>query len=281
MKIKSKKLLRIAAVSLSLSLVTLSFQSNANECKPKHDFKTVTPGVLTVTLDTSPPFGWVEPGNIYKGVEAEVLKKFAEQECLKVSPVPVPAASAIQYIVSSRADISQNGWFVTRDRAKVMNYINPLYVDRNAIYSKAGWTKLSELEGKKVGTVQGFLFVSELKKVFGQNLILYPSVTAVIQDLNSGRLDAAMVTTLIGASLQQQNAIPGIKIEVLAPDERVASSIDAAQIGMLYGKNNTALGEALNATLAEMVKEGQVEEIVKKYNMTKDDINTEPLRFIQ
>lgn len=281
MRFSISKFSHASAISLGLSLMAFGFQAQADECKPVHNFKTVTPGVLTVTLDTSPPFGWVEPGNLYKGVEADVLKKFAEQECLKISPMPVPAASAIQYIVSNRADVSQNGWFVTRDRAKVMNYINPLYVDRNAIYSKQGWSKLSELEGKKVGTVQGFLFVSELQKIFGRDLILYPSVTAVIQDLNSGRLDAAMVTTLIGASLQQQNAIPGIKIEVLAPDERVASSIEAAQIGMLYGKNNTALGEALNSTLADMVKDGQVEAIVKKYNMTKDDINTAPLRYIQ
>ncbi len=43
----------------------------------------------------------------------------------------------------------------------------PLYLDVMGIISKPGYATVGELEGKRVGTVQGYLWVNDLKKVLG------------------------------------------------------------------------------------------------------------------
>ena len=127
------------------------------------------------------------------------------------------------------------------DRAKVAALSAPIYLDQMGIFSKDGYDKVSDLEGRKVGTVQGYLWVDELKTLLGSNLSLYNNYVAMYQDLEAGRIEIGVDGYGVGSTAQRDGALKGIQIKVAQPDERVGASVAPPQIGLPITLDNTAL----------------------------------------
>jgi polar amino acid transport system substrate-binding protein len=121
-----------------------------------------------------------------------------------------------------------------------------------------------------VGTVQGYLWVPELQALFGDKLKLYPNPVAMAQDLQTGRIEAAVDTYTAGIESQKKGGFKGFKIMVAEPDNRVRSSVKPAQTGYLYNKSNGTLGAALNASIDEMKKNGEIAQILKSHGLNPD-----------
>lgn len=272
------KLFSVSAMSfLALSVAGLA---QADECKPLHQVKTISPGVLTVTSIVLPPFVFKGNDGSFEGVDAGVVTQFAKDNCLKINHVITDSAAAIQYVVASRADLSIGGWYRTADRAKVVGITDPVYLEQTAIYSRDGSTKFDQLKGKKVGTVQGYLWVPELKKLYGSDLSLYPNAVALSQDISTGRIDAAVNTYAIGVEAQKQGGLAkDITIKVAEADPRVKSSIDAAQTGFLYSKSNAELGAGLNETLKTARQNGELAQLLTKYGLDASAANVGAPRY--
>lgn len=270
--------LKTTYAALIISGVLIAQVAFGAECKPAHKFDTVSPGALTVSTTAYPPFDNVKDGQ-FVGIDADILKRFAEKECLTIKPALADDAASLQYVVSGRADISSGSWYRTEKRAQVMGVSNPLYLELMGIYTKDGTNKLSDLQGKTIGTVQGYLWVPELQAIFKDNLKLYPNAVALAQDLQTGRIDAAVDTYTAGVEAQKKGGFKGFKIAIAAPDERVRSSVQPAQTGYLYSKNNTALGDALNATIDDMQKKGEIADILKSYGLNPQAAKTGAPRF--
>jgi polar amino acid transport system substrate-binding protein len=271
--------LRVSYVALIISGVLNGQVAFAADCKPAHKFDTVTPGVLTVSTITYPPFDNVDNDGKFVGVDADILKRFAEKECLTIKAASADDAASLQYVVSGRADISSASWYRTEKRAQVMGVSDPLYLELMGIYTHDGTKKLSDLTGRTVGTVQGYLWVPELQAIFGDKLKLYPNPVAMAQDLQTGRLDAAVDTYTAGIEAQKKGGFKGIKIEIADPDERVRSSVKPAQTGYLYNKSNQALGAALNASIDEMHKNGEITQILKSAGLSPEAAKVGDPRF--
>jgi polar amino acid transport system substrate-binding protein len=258
--------LKVTYAALLISGVLTASSAFSAECKPAHKFDTVTPGTLTVSTIAYPPFDNVAEGK-FVGVDAEILKRFADKECLTIKAAVADDAASLQYVVSGRADISSASWYRTQKRAQVMGVSDPLYLELMGIYTKDGAKKLSDLQGKTVGTVQGYLWVPELQAIYGDKLKLYPNPVAMAQDLQTGRIEAAVDTYTAGIEAQKKGGFKGFKIVVADPDDRVRSSVQPAQTGYLYNKTNTSLGDALNASIDQMQKSGEIAEILKSYGL--------------
>ncbi|MBC8751677.1 MULTISPECIES: substrate-binding periplasmic protein [Paraburkholderia] len=255
--------------------------ASAQTCKPLHKFDTINPGVLTVSATVYPPFDNVDKDGKFVGVDADILRKVGEKECLQVNATSADSSASIQYVLSGKADVSSSAWYRTADRAKVMGVSNPVYTDLVGIFSREGYTKFSQLDGKKVGTVQGYLWVSDLKSLYGDKLNLYPNAVALIQDLQTGRIDAA-VNGYVQANIASKNGeMPGMKVLPAEPDKRVKSSVLPAQSGFLYTKSNTGLGDALNADIADMQKNGELIEILKAHGVDSSVAKVGEARYVQ
>jgi polar amino acid transport system substrate-binding protein len=120
--------LKITYVALLLSGLLTAQTAFSAECKPVHKFDTVTPGTLTVSTISYPPFDNVTEGK-FVGVDAEILKRFADKECLTIKAAIADDAASLQYVVSGRADISSASWYRTEKRATVMGVSDPLYLE--------------------------------------------------------------------------------------------------------------------------------------------------------
>lgn len=251
------------------------------QCKPAHQFKTVTPGTLTISTAEFPPFDVPGSDGSLGGVEGDILKKIADKECLKINAQPVGFSSAIQYVTTGKADISAGQWYRTADRAKVVGLSDPLYLDQLAIYSKEGITRLGDLKGKQVGTVQGYNWTADLQALYKDDLKLYPTPVALAQDLQAGRVDAGLDSIATGLYAQKKGGYSGMKILVGAPDPRVRASVNPAQVGFVLSKDNPTLGTALNADIAEMQKNGEIAQILKSYGLDPKGADVGPARLIQ
>ena len=264
--------------------MAISAQSaSAEDCTPKHKFGTITTGTLTIAVTTYPPHSYVDDKGAAKGIDGDIAAEFAKRECLTIKAVAVDPAAAIQYVLSGQADITTGDWYRTAERAKVMTLSAPLYTDQMAIYSKEGLKKVSDLEGKKVGTVQGYLWVNDLKKVFGDSLKLYPSSVNMQQDLFANRIVAGFDGYSTGVVAEQKGALNGFKVAVAAEDDRVKATKEAGQAAFPYSKNATAkaFGEALDANIEEMHKDGTIEKILKSYGLDGTAEKTGAARLIQ
>ncbi|RYF49252.1 MAG: transporter substrate-binding domain-containing protein, partial [Cytophagaceae bacterium] len=165
-----------------VALTAITFQVAAADCIPAHKFETLTPGVLTVAAWSFPPYSIPGSGTKLSGVDGEIIKLIAEKECLILKTTALDPAAVIQSVVAKRADVAIGDWYRTAERNKILGLTTPIYLDVMGIISKDGITKVADLEGKRVGTVQGYLWVTDLQKVYGDNLVLYPNPVAMAQD---------------------------------------------------------------------------------------------------
>lgn len=269
------------SVIVAAGVVLSAGVAQAQDCEPAHQFKTVEENVLTVAAPTFPPFSIPNADGSLTGIDGEIVNAIAAKECLEVKFVPVEYAGAIQYVVSGRADVAIGNYYRTATRSEVVNISAPLYLDEMGIYSKDGVNSIPALEGRQVGTVQGYLWVDEMKEVLGDNLKLYNNYVALQQDLGTGRIDVGIDGVAVGKAAQDSGALQGIEIKVVEPDERVSASVEAAQAGLPLTKGNDALLAAVNANLEELRASGKLVEILGKFGMPESAANVGEPRLLK
>jgi polar amino acid transport system substrate-binding protein len=253
-----------------LTLISLLLCGSATalaDCKPTHTFDTLEKGVLKVATYVFPPYAIPGPDASIGGVEGDILTGFAAKECLTVRATTVDTAAVVQSVITRRADVGIGDWYRTAERAKVLGLSAPTFLDVMGIISKDNLSRIDQLEGKRVGTVQGYLWVADLKKVLGDNLVLYPNPVAMAQDLASGRLDVATDSFAVAKTAQQKGAYPGASINVAAGDPRVKASQQPGQAAILFAKQNDALGQALSAYIEQLHRDGGLRKIVAGYGL--------------
>ncbi|MDJ1371163.1 substrate-binding periplasmic protein [Gulosibacter molinativorax] len=227
-------------------------------CEPANEFSTVTDGTLTIAMYDLPPFAQ-SSGTEATGVDGDILTLFAEENCLTVTPSSMATASVIPTVEAGRADVAASAWYRTEARAEIINYTEPVYTDQMGIISSTGITTVGELEGHVVGTVDGYLFVEDLRTMLGDNLRVYPSTLNMYQDLEAGRIDVGIDSYGSGV---YNNADDKFTVVVSDQDERVQASMEAAQISFPVPKSNEEILTALNTFLDEIRADGRLEQIL-------------------
>ncbi len=241
--------------------------AQAEDCTPKHKFKTITPGVLTQAATNYMPFSAIDTDGTPIGVDGEIVKEIAKMECLTVKAIPVDSAAAMNYVISDRADLTTGSYYRTAERAKVVALTNPTYLDQMAIVSANGSGSFKELEGKRVGAVQGDLWVADLKKVFGTGFKAYPAQPQLVQDLEAGRIDAMIVGFAVAKTVQAKGQLTKFKAAVADKDDRIGASVNAGQANLPMSKNNEEMLNAINEDIAELHKSGFIAKALEKYGL--------------
>lgn len=245
----------------AMALVLVSGAAFAQDCKPAHQFPTITPGVLTVGTYELLPFISSKDGG-FSGTDAEIIREIAKMECLEVKTTALDPAALIQAVVAGQIDMTVGNWYRTAKRAEVVNLSGPLYLDQMGIISKDGLTKAAEAEGKKVGTVQGYLWSDDVKTVFGDNATLYPNTVGMAQDLAAGRLDVGFESYTVVKEAQKSGAYEGYQIKVIEGDDRIPATMEPGQSTFPHTKGNDAMTTALDEDIAALRKSGRLAEIL-------------------
>lgn len=242
-----------------LTIGFMAVQGTAYAADCEKQIQTIDQGKLTVAGYDYPPFSNTTSDGKLGGIDFEIVKRAAAENCLEVVPVAMDPAATIQAVIAGKADVAIGSWNRTEKRAQVLDISAPTYLDPMGIFSKDGVDTVESFIGKKVGTVTGYLWVGELQKLLGPDLKLYPTPVALAQDLEAGRIDIAADGYNSGAYIQKTtNGYKGIIIKLAKPDDRVTASALPAQAGVLYTKGNASLGEALDASINKQHEDGSI-----------------------
>ncbi|QRM32285.1 ABC transporter substrate-binding protein [Microvirga sp. VF16] len=248
---------------VSLAVLSTAFAAHgvaAQECTPKHSFKTVKTGTLTVALTNTPPYSLEKEG--VSGIDGDILQTFANENCLKVEYEVFSYPAAVSAVQSGRADAGIGGFYRTAARAKVVALSNAVYLDQVAVVSKEGYDTVDALKGKKVGTVEGYSWVRDLEKLYDTKT--YPSSLNLAQDVQAGRIDAGVEG--FGAAVDL-NKGQKIQIKLFQPDPRVKATTLATQTAFLMSRDNKSFSEAMNASLDAYRKNGVIAKVLTAYGL--------------
>ena len=245
----------------------------AEDCEPAHEFETLRDGYLAVSTYALPPYAIVrdreltadgvalEHGGTLEGVDGDILAEFAERECLELDVYSTAAAAVLSTVEAGGVDVGAGNWYRTAQRAEVLDLTGPVYADEVGIVSADGVSDITELQGRRVGTVLGYLYVPELRDYLGDSLVLYNSPLTMFRELEQGKIDAAVDSVGVGSEFIRDS---DLKVEVIDPFEELSFSLEPAQSAFLVQKGRDDLLAALNETIAELRESGRLAEILKK-----------------
>lgn len=267
--IKSKNF-SIRLFSIAVSLLVLMFAA-ANVCAG--DLELIKPGKLIVAFNGDMPgTGW-QDGKLI-GLDGELMHWVADQLGLEVEPALMEWSAEIASVKSRRVDIMHGmmGW--NTKRAKVISMTDPIYYQSCNITQKKGqnWSKIKDLENKRVATITGFGWIDEIKSIPGVKLSLYDTTDAAIRDLLSGRVEALFADPPLVKYALTRN--PQWPIHAVPVAEKNISGYP-----LLTGTFHTVFGlskacpnllKAVNEKVAEIWKTCQNRKIAEKYGLGEE-----------
>jgi len=262
-------------LSLSRRLVMhalLAATTGLSAFSPASAFELAQEAKLTVAFTGDMPgSGWQDGKMI--GYDGEIMERIAEKLGLKIEPALMEWSGTIASVEAGRVDVMLGtmGW--TEKRTKIMTLSEPIHYFKNGIMqsTKTNWDKLSDLEGKKVGTITGFSFVPELKAIKDLELSLYDTSDAAVRDLIAGRIDAVIGDPPVVSYAIKQN--PEWNMQFLAftdtnPDFPLLTGLGQVVYGL--NKKNDDLRQKMDAIIAEMWKTCEMKEIGQRYGLSAD-----------
>jgi polar amino acid transport system substrate-binding protein len=239
---------------------------------------TLKAGVIKVAIEAYAPYTSMQ-GSSMVGLDADVLEAAAAKLGLKVEPVVTDFAGMLASVQSHRVDITIGGIAWTADRQKQGLFTDPPYYSPPAMAVQSGrtYSTVADLQGKPLGTVEGYVWVKSIQAVPGAKLHAYPDAPSVFNDLGSGRIDAGFLDPLIIIAAQKAN--PGLKIqtEYLTPptsdDVKAHPAYQYFQpymTGFYVPKQEPALEKAISEQIDAMYKDGRLSDLIKKYGGDPD-----------
>jgi polar amino acid transport system substrate-binding protein len=223
---------------------------------------------------TLPPVIFIDSSLKPAGVDIDFGNMLAQHLGLTVKWDNVAFSGIIPALVSGHCDAIVSALYIQAERLKVINEIPYMYVSQSVLL-KAGSPKLDnldELSGRKVAAVTGSatnMQLDEANKALIKagkpiiDVIDFPDNSAALQQLQFGQVEAFAVqyeTAVYYSNLQPSQFELGITPFYKVP------------IGVGLRKNDPVLQVAVNTAVDDMMKDGSMAELLKKWHLTSDTL---------
>lgn len=217
---------------------------------------TLTEGTLTVCSDIPyEPFEYLD-GDTAVGFDIDIVQAIADANDLKLSVIDSSFDAITSGLFKSQCDIAASSISITDERKQNVDFSDPYYDDDLVLVAPKGSdiTSIETAVGKDVG-VQTATTGEAYGKEHGLTTIGYEDSGLQIQSLVSGGTKA---------SLGNQSVLKfAIKDK---PEFEVVQEITTGeQLGVAVPKGNTAMLDAVNATIEELKSSGKLDELEKKW----------------
>lgn len=238
-----------------------------------------TGGKLTVATNAEfPPFESLDENNNVVGFDADIIKAVAEKIGMTVEFKNMEFDGVVAAVSSGNCDVAASGLTINAKRSKAVDFSTPYYegaaqilIVRTNDNVFTGTTKAdldNQLKGKKIGVCTGFTGVSYANgdeewgftKIENATVKTYENISLAITDLKSGTIDTIIMDD---KAAKEAAATDNNKNDVKVID--VPLTVES--YGIAVQKGNTELKEKIDNALAELKKEGKIDELVKKWNV--------------
>lgn len=265
-------LMSVSALAACGSGSSGSSSSAKSDCTPLvSDITTIKSGTLTVGVIDQPPYSSYNGGNP-EGMDIDFIKQIADANCLNVEWQQASFANAMQAIASGQIDTATGDINVTEKRAQVVDFPKSIYLEGVGYASKKDTDikTLDDIDAKGIKTIgigDGYGWLEDMKKVFGDKVKTYPSSVEMKQDLEAGRVD--MIMEAYGTAVDEFKGNGDIVVEYANknPDKRINSLVEPPEVSYPYTKGNSSLGQAFDKGIEKIIKDDKVKPTLKKYGL--------------
>ena len=244
------------------------------------EFKTVTPGTLTVAMNGDMPMTSIKDGKLI-GTDGDMIVAIAGRLGLAVKPSLMEWSATIESIRSGRADIMLGNMGWTPVRAKVMMITDAIYYAGSFAAMKKDnpldKISIADLKGHSIGTVTGFTIVPEMKKVPGTTDVkLYDTTDACVRDVAAGRLDFAFLDAPTVDYMILQNPGWGLKQVPVVHSDAFPQLTSKQHTVMGMNQDNPDLFDAVNAGVKWLWRTKLNAQCLARYGVANPDYLVPP-----
>jgi polar amino acid transport system substrate-binding protein len=234
---------------------------------------TIEQGKLKVAVQSYAPYTTVR-GNRIEGLDGDIIHAVADKLGLEVQPQLTDFNGMLGGVQSRRVDITVGGVAWSEERQKEGLFTDPPYYSPPAmgVHSGESYATVDDLQGLRLGTVTGYVWVDSIKAIPDAKLGAYPNANGVFDDLGSGRLDVGFLDPLL--IINQQKARPDQKIQTqyLEPptDAQVKQHPEYEffrpyMTSFYLPKQSPKLEAAISEEIRAMYENGEMAKLIEKY----------------
>lgn len=228
----------------------------------------VTDGTLTIgTSAEYEPFEYMEDGE-YKGFDLELAQAIADDLGLELKIENVDFDTIVPGVASgTKYDMGIAAITATPEREKEVGFTDSYYMDDQAIVTMADNTEITgdnyadalNAEGVKIAVQSGSTAEAFAKENFpNAELVPFKNATDCFAAVQSSQADALVANRSVAAQLVATSFSNEQVIKQISTGEEYAIAVN---------KDNTALLDALNDSIAKLTEDGTVDELMTKYNI--------------
>lgn len=236
------------------------------------NFTTVTPGTLTMSTNAAfPPYEMTDDAGNVIGIDAEIGQAIAEKLNLNLVIDNVDFDAALMAVQENRSDIMLAGLTNTKERDLVVDFSDSYATGYQVIIVKEGdktiagtnpdTLQLIDAEGNplddiQIGVQRGTTGEKYCQEAHGvEHVTSLDNGSVAIQALMNGQVDCVVIDKAPAEEYVKAN--PGL--EILEAEYIIEDYCAAVDEG------NTALLNAVNTALNELIVDGTVRQIIDKY----------------
>ncbi len=196
----------------------------------------------------------------WKGFDVDLISAIAKDMGLKVEFRAMDFTALFPAVESGRLDIAAASSAGTVERQKIVGFSSGYLIGYVGVLTKktSGITSANaSTAGKRIGLLQGSIQESYAKKDFPKATVVeFPDNNSGVEALETGRIDGYFLDYVNGVQYIAQHK------DLTQPLSLPAFDLPAA---FPIAKANSALKDAVNAGLAEEVKNGTYLKLYKEY----------------
>lgn len=222
------------------------------------EFTTIVEGKLTMSTNAQfPPYEMTTDDGGFEGIDVEIATAIAEKLGLELDILDMDFDSALLAVQQGKSDIVMAGVTVNEDRLLVMDFTDSYATGVQVVIVKEGSDVTIDNMGEGlIGTQRGTTGNIYCTDDYGEDhVVAYDDGFTAVQALMNGQVDCVVIDNAPAQEFVKNNA--GLAIL----DTEYA--VEDYAIGL--NKGNTALLEAINSALAELIADGTVQSIIDKY----------------
>ncbi len=219
---------------------------------------TIVDGKLTMSTNAQfPPYEMTTDDGGFEGIDVEIATAIAEKLGLELDILDMDFDSALLAVQQGKSDIVMAGVTVNEDRLLVMDFTDSYATGVQVVIVKEGSDVTMDNMGEGlIGTQRGTTGNIYCTDDYGEeHVVAYDDGFTAVQALMNGQVDCVVIDNAPAQEFVKNNA--GLTIL----DTEYA--VEDYAIGL--NKGNTALLDAINGALAELISDGTVQSIVDKY----------------
>ena len=225
-------------------------------CAPKDN------SLKMITEATFPPYEFLR-GQEIAGIDVEICRAVAQRLNRPFKAETVDFDSVIPAVISGKADLAAAGITVTEDRKKNVDFSIP-YVKTGivVIFRKSSPFKDKEqLKGKKIGVQGGTTSETFVLEELKQEPERFKSPAEAVAALKSGRVEF-----VIADIDPAKNCVKG------EADLALSDFITSEEYAVAIRKGQPELLQAINATISELKKSGQLDKWIRQFTEESDKL---------